>query len=281
MNDQINRPLWAFVLISLLIHWAFMFTPFLDHFTPTSFETAAPKTFEIVPVEESWLKKLRTVGTKDGRKEFSEKIENQRQLSLAQLAATQKSPPPIVKTNTNPSPVSINQENELATAMSIIKNNSQAKERRQDINRMVLKDISANPENNRAIKNTGFDVVFEPPEGVSEDELNAMEKVFYSFQKRAFESYMHAFIDAYHKVALSRPGLNKDLPRDKQVLTGKITFDKNGDVVALKVLRWSNDDDIQKLFDETLLNIRRLPNPPRALLEKREEFSVHYQLYIN
>jgi len=258
-----------------------MFTPFLDHFTPTSFETAAPKTFEIVPVEESWLKKLRTVGTKDGRKEFSEKIENQRQLSLAQLAATQKSPPPIVKTNTNPSPVSINQENELATAMSIIKNNSQAKERRQDINRMVLKDISANPENNRAIKNTGFDVVFEPPEGVSEDELNAMEKVFYSFQKRAFESYMHAFIDAYHKVALSRPGLNKDLPRDKQVLTGKITFDKNGDVVASKVLRWSNDDDIQKLFDETLLNIRRLPNPPRALLEKREEFSVHYQLYIN
>jgi hypothetical protein len=165
--------------------------------------------------------------------------------------------------------------------MSLIKKNSQAQARRQEVNRMVLQDIAANKDNSRAIKNTGFDVVFEPPEGVSEDELNAMEKVFYSFQRRTFESYMHAFLDAYRKVVLSRPGLNKDLPRDKQTLTGKITFDKNGDVVATKIIRWSSDDDIQKLFDETLLNIRTLPNPPRALLEKREEFSIYYQLYIN
>jgi hypothetical protein len=287
MNDQATKRLWAFLAISMLIHWVFALTPFLDHFAMITAPPASPKTFEVIPIEESWLKQLRTVGIKDGRKEFSQKVEPAGALSLSQLAAPRTPPNPSKKQNNK----SENEDNnksakmldikEYNAAMSVIRKNAQSQERRHEVNRMVLKDLAANQDNSHAIKNNGFDVIFEPPEGVSEDELNAMEKVFYSFQKRTFESYMHAFLDAYRKVALSRPRLSKELPRDKQTLTGKITFDRNGDVVATKILRWSNDDDIQKLFDETLLNIRALPNPPRALLEKREEFSIYYQLYIN
>ena len=145
----------------------------------------------------------------------------------------------------------------------------------------ILKKLSVGPENTPALRNTGFNIRFTPTKGVSEDELNSLEKIFYSFQKRTFETYIMAYISSYNKMILQKPTLKKSLQQEVHHLTGKVTFDREGNITVIKILRWSSDDNVQDLFEETLKAMKRLPNPPRAIVEDRDEFDIYYQLKIN
>ena len=60
-----------------------------------------------------------------------------------------------------------------------------------------------------------------------------------------------------------------------------IVFDKEGNIVSIQIMRWSQSDEVQDLFEQTLKEIRSLPNPPKALLENNEEFNIYYNLKIN
>ena len=46
-------------------------------------------------------------------------------------------------------------------------------------------------------------------------------------------------------------------------------------------MRWSDDDGVQELFQNTLEGINALPNPPRALIQNKDQFSIYYRLNIN
>jgi outer membrane biosynthesis protein TonB len=75
--------------------------------------------------------------------------------------------------------------------------------------------------------------------------------------------------------------LRTALQSERHLLTGKIDFDKEGNILRIKILRSSPSDEVHQLFEETLKEIRSLPNPPKALVENREQFTIYYQLNIN
>ena len=123
-----------------------------------------------------------------------------------------------------------------------------------------------------------FDIDFSPPEGVDEDELNDMEKKFYSFQKRTYQTYIGSFLRTYFDLSKKYPSLQQTLLNINFDLVGRITFDKNGEIISIKIIKWAQSDMIQDLFEKTLKNIRKLPNPPEALIEKQKEFNIYFQL---
>ncbi len=145
----------------------------------------------------------------------------------------------------------------------------------------VLKNLAANPSFASALSNKGFNVQFDPPEGIPEDELNSVEKIFYSFQKRTYETYLNSFLKTYYGNLTTNPALKKDLTSQRHRLNARVQFDREGNIVSVKILKSSESDSVHKLFETTLDQMRSIPNPPKDLLGKDGNFTIYYSLYIN
>jgi len=123
-------------------------------------------------------------------------------------------------------------------------------------------------------------VEMEVPEGVPEDELNKYELVFYSFRKRTALNYINSFYTKLNDFQRANPHLRFPLTEDKESMTGRITYDEKGDIVRIKMLRWTNKKKLQEFFLQVLKNMNSLPNPPEIII-KDGEFHVYYSLTVN
>ena len=60
-----------------------------------------------------------------------------------------------------------------------------------------------------------------------------------------------------------------------------MTFDSDGNITKVKIMRSSQSDEVHKLFEKTLDQMRAIPNPPKDLIQKDGTFSIYFSLYIN
>lgn len=131
---------------------------------------------------------------------------------------------------------------------------------------------------NQIINNTNFNIGITPIDENKLDKLNSVDKKFFSFQKRVFKKYIQNFIKSYENKKVLYPRIRDEILRDRFKLFGKLTYDHNGHVVSLKILNKLDKENIQSLFEETLKEINFIPNPPKELLNKKQQFSIYYQL---
>lgn len=143
----------------------------------------------------------------------------------------------------------------------------------------ALKSFSFNHSSVAAQKISNFEIRYERPEGVSEDELNSDEKAFYSFYKRSYANYVSKLYATYEQIAVSRPKIRRDF-ENPHLLVARIDYDENGNIITIKILKSSDSDDVHDFFEETLKKLI-LPNPPKIFVKTKKEFSIYYQVQIN
>ncbi|MBC7537828.1 MAG: hypothetical protein H7281_03345 [Bacteriovorax sp.] len=143
----------------------------------------------------------------------------------------------------------------------------------------AYKNIPSSSSNPVAQKMSNFEIRYERPEGVSEDELNSDEKAYYSFFKRSYANYLTKLYATYEKVSVERPGLEKAFG-NKHLLIGRIDYDDKGNIILVKILKSSESDDIHYFFEETLKQLN-LPNPPKSFIKTKKQFTTYYQIQIN
>ncbi|MBT3585697.1 MAG: hypothetical protein HN509_12400 [Halobacteriovoraceae bacterium] len=303
-NKEITRRLLLGLFFSLCLH---LLTLNLSYLLPSATPGAGkplPKHIKVEKISRQQLKQYRTVGVKNGKKGYTEKLQKGKILPKKFTRKIVKPRKPRAQRSTTVSPpvktlslaalkadtsvsktikqiearskIKQKKEKEEKVKLSLLSNNAVMQQRQN-----ILKDLAANPDSAQAIQNTGFDIKFEPPEGVSEDELNSMEKIYYSFQRRTFETYVTSFLKTYRTMLLRRPQIKRPLKEKIHVLTGRVIFDKDGNIISIKIIRSSADDDVHDLFEDTLKEMRALPNPPKDLVRKDGQFSIYYQLKIN
>lgn len=141
-------------------------------------------------------------------------------------------------------------------------------------------ELAQSPMDEYILNKSAFNFRMSPPRGVPLDQLNTQEKIFYTFNKRTFETYVNSFLTTYRQIDNRNPSINARINKGIHRMMGKLILDENGNIITLKIVQWSTDDLVQKLFDDTLMNIRALPNPPRALLDENKEFYIYFQLNI-
>jgi type IV secretory pathway VirB10-like protein len=130
------------------------------------------------------------------------------------------------------------------------------------------------------LSQSNVDVQVEVPEGVNLNELNEFELMFYSFQKRMMEKYIESIILQVR--AFERHHPRKSLfPEGKHVMTSRVTFDKDGNIMQIKMIRWTQVPELQNIFEEAIKSMNSLPNPPKMLWEKSGEFTVFYNFVVN
>lgn len=260
--------------------------------------------FEVKTLSEEEMNRYRTVGVKNGKKDFSSQMDlpkdraiprpknmpapqsQQQQPSLKDLGAGIESVKVEQRSANNTKRVLEERNEQNPFKVSIAEGSKGQKkaqilqQRQETLETDYAREIGVSPDDQRFLKSTGFNIDFTPPEGVSEDELNTMEKIFYSFQKRTFYTYVNSFIKSYNAIEIKRPNIRKVLEGERHILTGKIIFDEEGNIVSIKILQSSPNDDVHILFEETLKGILKLPNPPKDLI-KDGQLSIYYQLRIN
>ena len=131
------------------------------------------------------------------------------------------------------------------------------------------------------LRQSGVSVQMEVPKGVSIDELNEMEMMFYTFQKRSAIQYVHSILRTIDSYELKYPHLKFPLTKQKERLLSKLTFDENGNVVRIQILSHASSEQLAHFFETVLRDMGSLPNPPRALFKASTEFSILYALAID
>lgn len=150
----------------------------------------------------------------------------------------------------------------------------------EQIQSSILREIGVSPQAQEALKRTGFNVQFEPPEGIDEDELNSIEKIFYSFQRRTFYNFVTNFLSSYQRIIFSKPHVKRVLETESHHMIGRVEFDQDGHVTSIRIFRPSDNADVTSMFEETLKNMN-LPNPPPDLLNIDGKLVIHFHLRIN
>lgn len=292
------RPLIIPSALSLMLHLALLsvFAELWGQWNQSQAEKPAEpdRAIKVSTMTSEQIKKYRTIGVKNGAKDFSTKITptpaprpsvnkaqpaKRESIKLGQLGDvdTSKVPTPsrsLPKQDKNESLGSFQVMSDSQAPIEVRAVRSQ--DRFQALRSMGVAESDA-----KKLSQTDFDVNFIPPEGVSEDELNSAEKMFYSFQKRTFETYVSSFLSTYNSMVRSTPRLRDPLMQQRHFLTARVIFDIEGNIMSIKILRSSPNDDIHQLFEKTLRNIRKLPNPPKDLLAKDNTFTIYYQLKVN
>lgn len=122
-------------------------------------------------------------------------------------------------------------------------------------------------------------VSIEVPDGIKPDELNEYELMFYGFQKRTALNYVNAILKNLNKFQKTHPRYK--LPSSGKInMTARITYDPEGNVKQIKMIRWTHVNEMQNLFEDIVKSIDQLHNPPKKLWERDSEFSMYYTLEI-
>ena len=122
-------------------------------------------------------------------------------------------------------------------------------------------------------------VSIEVPEGVEPDELNEWELMFYGFQKRTALNYINSILSNLDKFQKKYP--HYQLPSNGRItMTARVTYDPEGNVMQIKMVRWTHVNELQAMFEDIVKDIDQLHNPPKKLWEKNNEFSMFYTLEI-
>lgn len=255
--------------------------------------------FELENLSEQQIQKIRQAGVRGGTGEgFSAPIPQQqkendgpqnkpaqaanRQVDFGDLSPGQTTPEVRKQNLTQKSPSLSATGDEKKTDLSLRLNDQQSRLNRQQevIQGDVLRELRSSTQAAEVLRSTGFNLQFDPPEGIEESELNTVEKIFYSFQRRTYTSYVTTFISNYHSMSFQRSKLKRILERETHDLTGRVVFNEDGDVISIRILKGSPSEDVQDLFEKTLKDLK-LPNPPRDLLRQDKQFVIYYRLKIN
>lgn len=279
----------------------------LSHIQPEGTRPIRIKNIEFIKPED--IPPMRRVGVKDGAKTKYFQPDDLKipkpvpgagkapGLSLGNLAPDLPKPVPGARADqknsgsrskTNPldsinRPATISSSNDTSATHFYFnpkKEKTIARNTEQDnLKQEAYRNISVSSSNPVAQKLSNFEIRYERPEGVSEDELNSDEKAYYSFFKRSYASYLSKLYATYDRVAVQRPGIEKDF-EGKHLLIAKIDYDDKGNIVTVKILKSSDSDDIHYFFEETLKQLN-LPNPPKSFIKSKKGFTTYYQIQIN
>lgn len=276
---KINFPV---ILITVIFtHLLFMFAKELPHFTLAEF----------LPKEEPTILKVRRVKTP--------KVEN------AQLKVSESYLNDASSVKGEKAPVSLK---DLSVAKSFDTHQIQRPGTRPDIARPgpgILR-MAAKEMNTLSLKSKDFKeysksfpsgglaisdmmssaqkisdavVSIEVPDGVNPDELNEYELMFYGFQKRTALNYINSILRNLDKFQRKYP--NYRIPTNGRItMTARVTYDKEGNVMQIKMIRWTHVNELQTLFEDVVKGIDQLHNPPKKLWEKDNEFAMFYTLEI-
>lgn len=222
--------------------------------------------------EQIYLSKSEKPGKEVTEKAYSKQASQQKN-TVATSAPTAKNKQSFEKKDLNLQKEGLNQRPQIKSSNYSGKRLLEAFRSKQNLQYLSQDSV-------RSLSNSDFFVHADVPEGVDLDELNEFEFVFYSFQKRLAEQYFNSFFSQLGDFQRRNPHLQFPMTKQKQLLTARVTFDSQGNIEEIELLEESDVADLQTFYIDVLDRMKAVPNPPKALLDKKGKMRVYYSLRI-
>jgi hypothetical protein len=131
------------------------------------------------------------------------------------------------------------------------------------------------------LNNSQVSIQMEIPKGFKVEKIDQLSNVFYSFQRRISLAYVNSFFNKLTQFELQNPQLDFPMTRQSLTMTAKVTFDNQGNLQTVKMMKWTDKDKLQDFFTNVLDGIQSIPNPPKAIIKNKETFNIYYTLKLN
>lgn len=254
---------------SAMLHILFLLSAYsLGYFQKSEILSEPESTLRIVSVgiQDSSKRQFITGDTKV----VGSKASASKKISLNDLSAVSKKGPSVkavaqTRPGTRPNIESVN-----GGAVLFNKN---------EMKRMVQETYAG--QTSSLIKGDKISLSYDVPNGKDLGELNKSELRLYGFFKRGAQKYSNSVVTELNNFNNRHPHLNFPLTEEKQTLTGRLTYDGQGNLKQIKMVRWTNIDKLQTFFEDVLKRMDHMQNPPKELWEENGEFVVFVTLQIN
>lgn len=131
------------------------------------------------------------------------------------------------------------------------------------------------------LNNSKVSVQMDIPEGIEVEDIDQINNVFYSFQRRISLSYINSFYNQLSDFEFKNPHLTFPMTRQEITLVAKATFDSDGNLQQIKMVKWTDKDKLQQFFENVLDGIQSIPNPPKDFVKGKPTFNILYTLKLN
>ena len=284
---EFNLNLVTFFAVILLLHAALLISR-LPHYKSEleHIEDTHSRALKITRIEDSELQKIRKIGEQGGKglnqvlvnKGVKGGVQTTKKLNPFQAVVPRPSiaqvPKPAAAPRSSRNPY---RPDTRPTALSQLMQKAEPVQQvATRVQHAGASALAGSPTLSKSLMNMQVEV----PEGVAADELNEFELQFYGFQKRLVSKYLNSIelqVREYEK-RFSIQSLNV---AGKHVMTGRVTFDSDGNIKQIKMLRWTQADRLQAMFEDILKSMMSLPNPPKMLRNSNGEFVVFYTLTVD
>ncbi len=134
---------------------------------------------------------------------------------------------------------------------------------------------------NDFFERTNFDTEFIVPENISAREQNNLKGKLESFYLRVKKKFFASTKTEIIRHFNFNP--NQPLPVDSRedLVTFEVTYDYFGNMSRILTIKTGKKALHRKVFSEAVRNIKSIPNPPKILLDKNQNFKIRYSLKIN
>ena len=270
VNMQNNKKTYIFsviFLMSLVAHTLLLFSNF-NKLGALSELITQDKTQDRIKL------KIRKVGKKDSKKKEllaipSKKSEGAESNLLKKFQMTDSS---LIKDQIIEKSSAINRQKKI-----------QKKQRISFQQARIMEEVKKEKrDENPLLNHTNYHLKFEPPKGIEENEFNELEKVFYSFFRRAALQYVTSVNRAYSGSLQDTPYITNILKSHEPIeLKAKIRYDKDGNAEVVKVLNSSNEDEVALMFEKILAGMTKIPNIAKEIQDESGNMTMFYQFNIN
>ncbi len=131
------------------------------------------------------------------------------------------------------------------------------------------------------LSNSTVNLNLDVPKGVNFEQLNEFEKQLYSFNLRVQKTFQTALFRQFAKFIDQNPHFPQILLNRSERLTGKLTYDKNGNLLRIKTIKGSYYEKLQEAFLNSLQDVSILPNIPEIVLNDKDQMNLNVTININ
>ncbi len=134
---------------------------------------------------------------------------------------------------------------------------------------------------NPILSNSQVNFNLEVPKGVALEKLNQFEKIVYGFNSRLQRTFSSSLFRQFAMFIQTNPHFPQLLMNRKEILSGRLTYDKNGNLVRVRTLKGSYYDKLQEAFLNSLNDVSIIPNIPEIVLNENEQMNISITLEVN
>jgi hypothetical protein len=130
------------------------------------------------------------------------------------------------------------------------------------------------------LSNSMVNIKMDIPQGVKFNQLNRYDKILYGFTIRLQSLFQSSIIKNFLDAEFANPNFSKQAAQQTTKIRGKVTYDKNGQLIRVYSLNGAQYKLLQDAFMNSLNDVHIIQNIPDLVFNENDNFHLEINLEV-